>query len=145
MNFWIVALLVCAALSPLAWLRPSRRENRRMSHRLAARSMGLGMQLTSESWPHWLTPEPPSRCAQYHRPRRRGSDDQWCYWQFSAGQWVNQWREPCVDPRLCEQLVRLPTDAYRVEAGKQLIAVYWGEGAELQALEHIAAALDALA
>lgn len=145
MNFWIAALLLGLALSPLVWLRPSRRENRQMGHRLAARGMGLGMQLASESWPHWLAKEPPSRCAQYHRPRRRGNDDQWCYWQFAAGQWLNQWREPCLDTRLLEQFARLPSDAYKVEAGKQMIAVFWGEGAELQALENIAAVLDALA
>jgi hypothetical protein len=145
MNFWIVVLLVGAALSPLAWLRPSRRESRQMGHRLAARGMGLGMQLASVSWPHWLAKEPPGRCAQYHRPRRDGNDDQWCYWQFAAGQWVNQWREPCVDSRLLEQFGRLPDDVYKVEAGKQMIAVFWGEGAESQALENIVAALNVLA
>lgn len=146
MNSWIIALLVGAALSPLAWLRPSRRESRQMTHRLTARSMGLGMQLvSSEVWPHWLTQEPPSRCAQYHRPRRRGNEDQWCYWQVAAGQWLNRWREPCVDTRRIEQLARLPSDAYKVEAGKQMIAVFWGEGAEPQALENIVAVLDALA
>lgn len=145
MNFWIVALLVCATLSPLVWLRPSRRENQKMVHRLAARGLGLGMQLSSEDWPHWLTSEPPSRCAQYHRARRRGNQDQWCYWQLATGQWVNQWREPCDDPRLLEQLMRLPSDAYKAEAGTQMIAVFWGEGAQAQALENIVAVLEVLA
>lgn len=145
MSFWIVAILVGAALSPLAWLRPSPRQSRQMAQRLAARGMGLGMQLASETWPHWLAKEPPSRCPQYHRARRRGNDEQWCYWQAAAGEWLNQWREPCVDARVLEQLVRLPSDVYKIEAGKQMISVFWGEGAEPQALENIAAALHALA
>ena len=144
MNFWIVVLLVGAALSPLAWLRPSSRQSRQMAHRLAARSLGLGMQLANETWPHWLATEPPSRCPQYHRARRRGHEEQWCYWQ-QAGQWLNQWREPCVDTRLLEQLSRLPNDVFKVEAGKQMISVFWGEGAESQGLENIVAVLDALA
>ena len=145
MSFWIVALLIGVALSPLAWLRPSPRQNRQMAQRLAARGMGLGMQLASETWPHWLPKEPPGRCPQYHRGRRRGNDDHWCYWQAGAGQWLNQWQEPCVDGRVLEQLARLPSDVYKVEAGRQMISVFWGEGAEPLALEHIAAALDALA
>jgi hypothetical protein len=145
MNFWIVALLVGVALSPLAWLRPSPRQNRQMAHRLAARSMGLGMQLASVTWPHWLAKEPPSRCPQYHRGRRRGNEEQWCYWQVTAGQWLNQWREPCAETRVLEQLLRLPSDVYKVEAGKQMLSVFWGEGAEAQGLENIAGVLDALA
>lgn len=145
MNFWIVALLVGAALSPLAWLRPSPRQGRQMAHRLAARSMGVGMQLASETWPHWLVKEPPSRCPQYHRVRRRGNEGQWCYWQVTAGQWLNQWQEPCADALLHEQLLRLPRDVYKVEANKQMLSVFWGEGDEPQALENIAAVLDTLA
>ncbi|MBX9914744.1 MAG: hypothetical protein K2Y25_12705 [Pseudomonadaceae bacterium] len=145
MSFWIILLLVGAALSPLAWLRPSRRESRQMNHRLAARGMGLGVQLSSESWPHWFVKEPPSRCPQYYRPRRRGNEDQWCYWQFAAGQWVNQWREPCADPRVLEQLIGLPEDVFKMEAGKQMLVACWGEGAQPLALEQIVAALDVLA
>jgi hypothetical protein len=145
MNFWIVVLLVGAALSPLAWLRPSSRQSRQMAHRLAARSMGLGMQLASETWPHWLSKEPPSRCPQYHRARRRGNEAQWCYWQVAAGQWLNQWREPCVDALVLEQLLRLPSDVYKVDASKQMLSVFWGEGDEPQALENIVAVVEALA
>lgn len=145
MSVWIIALLVGVALSPLAWLRPSSRQSRQMAQRLTARSMGLGMQLASETWPHWLREEPPSRCPQYYRARRSGNEDQWCYWQIAAGQWLNQWREPCADGRVLAQLERLPTDVFKVESGKQMIAVFWGEGAEPQALENIAAVLDLLA
>jgi hypothetical protein len=145
MSFWIIALLLAAVLSPLSWLRPSRRQNRQMSQRLAARGMGLGMQLATESWPHWLAKEPPGSCPQYYRARTNGKQDQWCYWQATTGQWLNQWREPCDDSRVLEQLARLPSDVYKVEAGKQILAVYWGEGAEPQALEKIVAVLDVLA
>lgn len=145
MNFWIVALLVAAALSPLVWLRPSPRQSRQMAHRLAARSMGLGMQLASETWPHWLAKEPPSRCPQYHRARRRGNQGQWCYWQAAAGQWLNQWQEPCVDEQVLQQLLRLPCDVYKVEASKQMLCAFWGEGDQPQGLENIAAVLNVLA
>lgn len=145
MSLWIVAVLIGVALSPLAWLRPSTRQTRQMAQRLAARGMGLGMQLASETWPHWLAKEPPSRCPQYHRARRRGNEEQWCYWQADVGRWLNQWQEACVDVHVLEQLLRLPSDVYKVEADKQMISVFWGEGAEPQALENIVAALDVLA
>lgn len=144
MTFWVVVLLVGAALSPLAWLRPSRRQSRQMELRLEARRMGLAMQLSREEWPHWLLHEPPSPCAQYHRGRR-GYQDTWCYWQLEPGQWLNRWREPCEDARLLAQLQSLPADVFKVEAGPQMIALYWGEKPEPQALERIAAALLALA
>ncbi|MBX9714463.1 MAG: hypothetical protein K2X58_11935 [Pseudomonadaceae bacterium] len=145
MTFWIVALLVGAALSPLAWLRPSRRQSRQMELRLEARRMGLAMQLSREEWPHWLLSEPPSPCAQYHRSRRAGHQDSWCYWQLEPGQWLNRWREPCEDARLLTQLQTLPADVFKVEASPQMIALCWGEKPEPQALARIAAALLALA
>lgn len=145
MTFWIVALLVAVALSPLAWLRPSRRQSRQMELRLEARRMGLAMQLSAEEWPHWLASEPPSPCAQYHRARRGGQVDSWCYWQAEPGQWLNRWREPCVDERLQLQLQGLPADVYKVEASKQMIALCWGEKPGPDSLARIAAALQALA
>ncbi len=145
MTFWIVALLVGVALSPLAWLRPSRRQSRQMELRMQARRIGLAMQLSREEWPHWLSSEPPSPCAQYHRARRAGHQDCWCYWQVAPGQWLNQWREPCEDARVLAQLQSLPADVFKVEAGKQMIALCWGERSEPQALERIAAVLLALA
>lgn len=127
MTWWIVVLLVGAALSPLVWLRPSPRQRGQMALRLAARRMGLGMQLAQQDWPHWLASSPPASCAQYHRARQGGHKDSWSYWQAAPGQWLNQWREPCVDARVLEQLRGLPVDVYKVEAGPQIIALYWGE------------------
>lgn len=145
MTGWIVVLLVAMALSPLVWLRPSRRQSGQMAQRLAARRLGLGMQLTQPEWPHWLECSPPGSCAQYHRPRRRGRDDCWSYWQSAPGLWLNQWREPCNDPALQECLRELPADVYKVEAGAQMIALYWGErGGEVE-LSAIAGALAKLA
>ena len=105
MTWWIVLLLVGAALSPLVWLRPSPQQRGQMELRLAARRLGLGMQLGQQQWPHWLEKQPPERCAQYHRGRRAGRSDSWSYWQVAPGQWCNQWREPCADAAMLERLL----------------------------------------
>ena len=70
MTVWIVVSILLVVLSPLAWLRPSRHQSGRMALRMEARRIGLAMQLAPQEWPHWLGQEPPSPCAQYHRPRR---------------------------------------------------------------------------
>lgn len=145
MPVWIILLLLAFVLSPLAMLMPSRRQRGRMDVRLQARRMGLAMQLSREQWPHWLAIEPPGQCPQYHRARRRGHEDCWCYWQAAPGQWLNQWREPCSDASLAEQLASLPVDVYKVEATTQIIALYWGEREELDSLQKIASFLLARA
>lgn len=145
MTVWIVLSIIAVVLSPLVWLRPSRSQSGRMAMRMEARRMGLAMQLIPQEWPHWLPTEPPSPCAQYHRPRKARDPDVWVYWQTAPGTWVNQWREPCADARLQAQFETLPADVYKVEAGKQLIALYWAEKGETQVLEGIAAVLKALA
>lgn len=145
MTVWIVVLLVAVVLSPLAWLRPSRRQQGRMAIRMAARSKGLGMQMSRQEWPHWLPEEPPSPCPQYHRARRRRASDSWCYWQMNAGEWVNQWREPCTDATLLPHLHTLPADVYKVEATTQMISLCWGEKGDVQGVEPVAAVLKALA
>ncbi|UZJ58812.1 hypothetical protein OKW98_19845 [Pseudomonas sp. KU26590] len=145
MTVWIILSIIAVVLSPLVWLRPSRSQSGRMAMRMQARRMGLAMQLIPQEWPHWLPTEPPSPCPQYHRPRTARAPDVWVYWQMEQGAWVNQWREPCEDPRLREQFKMLPADVYKVEAGKQLIAVYWAERGEPEVLQHIAAVLKALA
>ncbi|MGH8435934.1 MAG: hypothetical protein ACRERX_15985 [Pseudomonas sp.] len=145
MTWWIVVMLMALVLSPLAWLRPSRRQHGQMAMRMAARRMGLAMQLSRQEWPHWLPQEPPSPCPQYHRARRAGRSDSWCYWQIAPGQWVNQWREPCADAVLAGHLASLPADVFKVEAGKQMIALCWGERGEPETLQRIAALLTALA
>ncbi|WP_252271601.1 hypothetical protein [Pseudomonas subflava] len=127
MTWWIVLLLVGVALSPLVWLRPSHRQRGQMELRLAARRMGLGMQLGRQEWPHWLEGNPPERCAHYHRGRRPGRSDSWAYWQIAPGQWCNQWREPCADAAMLERLHGLPADVYKVEADTQMVSLYWGE------------------
>lgn len=116
-----------------------------MAVRLEARRMGLAMQLTPQQWPHWLPQEPPNPCAQYHRPRRAGRSDQWCYWQTEPGVWLNQWREPCDDARLQAQFRQLPGNVYKVEAGPQLLALYWGERGDSKVLQDIATVLKTLA
>ena len=145
MTVWIVLSIILVVLSPLVWLRPSRSQSGRMAMRMQARRMGLAMQLIPQEWPHWLPAEPPSPCPQYHRPRTARAADVWVYWQMEPGVWVNQWREPCDDRRLIEQFKTLPADVYKVEAGKQLIAVYWAERGEPEVLQQIAAVLKALA
>jgi len=145
MTVWLVVSILAVVLSPLAWLRPSRKQSQQMSLRLEGRRMGLAMQLAPQQWPHWLEKEPPSPCPQYHRARRKGRDDSWCYWQTSPGVWCNQWREPCADPRLAEVFARLPESVYKVEADTRMIALYWSERGEMAVLQDIAYALDTLA
>ena len=65
MTVWIVVSILALVLSPLAWLRPSRRQSGRMALRMEARRMGLAMQLASQEWPHWLERAIPSPAAQY--------------------------------------------------------------------------------
>lgn len=134
---WIVLLLVVLLLSPLSWLIPSRHQRGRMDVRLQARRMGVAMQLARQDWPHWFAQEPPSPCPQYHRPRRRGHLDSWCYWQVEPGKWLNQWREPCGDAALAEQLGALPVDVFKAEATAQMVALCWGERPQPGALQAI--------
>lgn len=112
---------------------------------MEARRIGMAMQLTPQEWPHWLPRQPPSPCAQYHRPRRGSKPDAWTYWQLEPGVWVNRWREPCEDATLLAHFRTLPADVFKVEADSQIIAVYWAERGEADVLQHINAALKALA
>ena len=145
MTVWIVVSILALVLSPLAWLRPSRRQSGRMALRMEARRMGLSMQLATQDWPHWLGPEPPGSWAQFHRPRRSTKPDVWCYWQSAPGHWVNQWQEACVDERLLAQFNKLPANVYKIEATAQMIALYWGEKGEPEVLLAIDEVLKALA
>ncbi|WP_017939232.1 hypothetical protein [Zestomonas thermotolerans] len=142
---WIILALLFLLLSPLVWLRPSARQNARMNLRLEARRMGLAMHLARQDWPHWMPGPPPSPCPQYSRARRSGHADAWCYWQPEAGRWVSQWGEPCTDETLAQHLASLPADVYKIEADRQMIALYWGERGDAETLRRIAALLDALA
>lgn len=116
-----------------------------MALRLAARRLGLGMQLGQQQWPHWLSVQPPERCPQYHRARLRGRSDCWSYWQVASGQWCNQWREPCADASLLPLLQVLPEDVYKVEATAQMVSAYWGERGGEAELQRIVALLMAVA
>ncbi|AKT31657.1 hypothetical protein RYA05_21850 [Pseudomonas syringae pv. actinidiae] len=145
MTVWIVLSIIGVMLSPLVWLRPSRHQSGRMALRMEARRMGMGMQLTPQEWPHWLAKEPPSPCAQYHRPRRAAATDAWVYWQSEPGVWRNRWREACEDARLLTHLATLPADVFKVEADNQMIALYWAERGEPEVLQRIDAMLKALA
>lgn len=138
MSPWIPLLLVALALSPLAWLVQSRRQRGQMDVRLQARRMGVAMQLMPQDWPHWLERLPPSPCPQYHRVRRRGRQDSWCYWQYEPGQWLNKWREPCEDSVLLAQLLELPADVFKAEASTQVVVLCWGERGGEEALQRIA-------
>lgn len=144
MQAWWVILFIAVALSPLVWLRPSPRQRDQMAVRLAARRQGLGMQLAQEDWPYWMEERAPARCAQYHRPRRQGGDS-WCFWQVTPGLWQDRWREPCSDAQLLSQLSRLPGDAYKIEANRQMISLFWGEQGGEPALQTVAAVLAELA
>jgi hypothetical protein len=137
MSNWWLLLILFVVLSPVVWLIPSRRQRGRMDVRLQARRLGVAMQLSRQQWPHWLLLEPPESCPQYHRARRAGRSDTWCYWQMEPGQWLNKWREPCADAALLGQLQSLPADTYCVEANKQMLAICWGERGGSAALEQL--------
>ena len=145
MTFWIILSIVGVMLSPLVWLRPSRQQGGSMALRMEARRIGLAMQLAPQEWPHWLAKEPPSPCAQYHRPRRGSRPSVWAYWQAEPGIWLNQWRECCNDDALLAHFNTLPADVYKVEADQQMITLYWGEKGDAEVLQRIAAVLKALA
>ncbi|MNH40491.1 hypothetical protein D3C79_1018170 [compost metagenome] len=59
--------------------------------------------------------------------------------------WLNQWREPCEEPRLAEAFARLPASVYKVEADPRMIALYWTERGDKSVLQDIAHVLDTLA
>ena len=145
MTVWIVVSILLVVLSPLAWLRPSRAQNGRMALRMEARRLGLAMQLTPQDWPHWLGQPPPNPCAQYHRARRVNQPASWSYWQKAPGVWVNQWQETCQDESLVSHFRTLPANVYKVEADRQMIALYWGEKGDASVLQDISAVLKALA
>lgn len=145
MSPWIPILLIAFALSPIVWLVPSKRQRSQGDIRVQARRMGLPMQLMPQDWPYWLEPLPPSPCPQYYSAGRRAHKDSWCYWQNGEGQWLNKWREPCVDPELLAQLRLLPGDVYKAEASEQMVALYWGERGSGDALQCIADFLKARA
>ncbi|MCI0911021.1 hypothetical protein [Pseudomonas putida] len=145
MTVLLVVSILALILSPFAWLRQSRKQGEQMSLRLEARRMGLAMQLAPQQWPHWLEKEPPSPCPQYHRARRRGHEDSWCYWQVSPGVWCNQWREVCEVTRLNDVFSRLPGTVYKVEADKRMLALYWSERGDKSVLQDIAYAFETLA
>ncbi|MBA1202081.1 hypothetical protein G7009_09975 [Pseudomonas capeferrum] len=145
MTVWLVVSILALILSPLAWLRPSRRQSEQMSLRLEGRRIGLAMQLAPQEWPHWLPKEPPSPCPQYHQARRKGREDSWSYWQVTPGIWWNQWREPCEDERLVKAFAQLPETVYKVEADGRMIALYWSERGDSAVLQDIANVLNALA
>ncbi|MCJ8203779.1 hypothetical protein [Pseudomonas sp. RGM2987] len=145
MTVWIVLSILLVVLSPLAWLRPSRLQSGRMALRMEARRLGLAMQLAPQEWPHWLAQQPPNPCAQYYRPRRGGQSASWSYWQTAPGVWANQWREVCQDESLLIHFEKLPANVYKIEADRQMIALYWGEKGEASVLQDICAVLKALA
>ncbi|NRH29275.1 MULTISPECIES: hypothetical protein [Pseudomonas] len=143
MNFWIILILLFCVLSPFAMLMPSRRLRGRMDVRTEARRMGLIMQLSRQEWPYWLENKPLDSCPQYHRSRLRGRREHWCFWQDGAGNWLNQWREPCADPALAAALAELPADVYKAEANAQMVGICWGEAGKPGDLEKIATFLKA--
>ncbi|WP_295477380.1 hypothetical protein [uncultured Pseudomonas sp.] len=145
MTGWIILSIICVMLSPLVWMLPSRKQSGRMALRLEARRLGMGMQLARAQWPHWLDPQPPASCAQYHRQRSSGLTAGWEYWQNGAGNWVNRWREPCNDESMLAVLRNLPADVYKIEADGRMVSLYWGERGDAQVLQHINEALQALA
>ena len=144
MTVWLVVSILALILSPMAWLRPSRKQSEQMNLRLEGRRMGLAMQLAPQQWPHWLEKEPPSPCPQYHRARRKGATIP-VLLAGHAGVWWNQWREPCADPRLNEAFARLPATVYKVEADSRMLALYWSERGDKTVLQDIARVLETLA
>lgn len=144
MTVWIVVSILAVVLSPLAWLRPSRKQSGRMACRMRARELGLGMQLAPQEWPHWMPAHLPTPAAQYHRPRFAAGPD-WAWWQPAPGHWVNQWQEACADSTLLEHLRGLPADVWKVQAQRRMVSAVWGENSGLEHADSLDRVLRALA
>jgi hypothetical protein len=145
MTVLIVVSILAVILSPLAWLRPSRKQSGRMACRMRARALGLGMQLAPQQWPHWMPAHLPTPAAQYHRPRPATASGEWTWWQPAPGRWVNQWQEDCPPSALLDQLRALPADVWKVQAERQMVSAVWGEGTGVDQADCLDRALRSLA
>jgi len=143
MLLWLLPLVLLALLGPLFWLLPQKGQGQRMQLRLAARRMGLGMQLCHENWPHWME-QASNPCPQYLFARSSGGETSCCYWQAAPGQWYDQWRERCSDEKVLPLLQQLPEDVYKIEVNEQKVVLCWGERGGLDALEKIRTILHEL-
>lgn len=123
MTVWLVVSILALILSPMAWLRPSRKQSEQMNLRLEGRRMGLAMQLAPQQWPHWLERASQPLSAIPSSPAQ-GERRYLVLLAGHAGVWWNQWREPCADPRLNEAFARLPATVYKVEADSRMLALY---------------------
>lgn len=143
MLYLLIGLVLVLAIGPVLWLLPSRQALGASRLRLAARRYGLGVEMVQPAWPSWLSPLPPRQCAQYYLPRP-GHQQQWCFWQFAPGLWVDHLRDPCRDPQLAVALAKLPADAYQIEAKNQMLLLCWGEQGDAECLAVIKATLQSL-
>ena len=73
MTVWLVVSILALILSPMAWLRPSRKQSEQMNLRLEGRRMGLAMQLAPQQWPHWLEKSLPAPVRNTIEPGARGA------------------------------------------------------------------------
>ena len=144
MTVWISGVNPVGGFEPAGWLRPSRAQSGRMAMRMEARRIGPGHATGASGVAALAVQEPPNPCAQYHRPRPRQSPvlDLLAEVARDMGQSMAR---ACEDPRLLEHFEMLPADVFKVEADKQMIALYWGRAWRAAVLQDIAAVLKALA
>ena len=126
MTWWIVLLLVGAALSPLVWLRPSPQQRGQMV-RLAARAWSLACSWGSSSgrtgWRNNrrnAVPIPPGSAA-------RGAVTAGATGRSRRGSGATSGASPAPMRSCWNASVALPADVYKVEATPQMISLFWGE------------------
>lgn len=160
MTFWLVTLFaMLAILSPVLWLRPTRRDRRLGQLRQHARQAGIAVKFA----------KPP-----LHAPPAGLVSYRWTYAQSRPGPhfvlvrdthasealkpFVDGWRwriEPLRPlpeaARECleQALAQLPDDALVLESARGSLTLWWGESLEVARFvscqEALAAARDALA
>lgn len=154
MTFWLVTLFVfLAMLSPIMWLRPSRRDRRLGLLRQHARQAGVGVKFA----------KPP-----LHAPPGGLVSYRWSYTQARPGplfllvrdEYASQalkpfvagwrWRIEPLRPlsgeasrQLEQALAALPEDALVLESERRYLTLWWGESLETKAFDVCQAALAA--
>lgn len=152
MTFWLVTLFVfLAMLSPIMWLRPSRRDRRLGLLRQHARQAGIGVKFA----------KPP-----LHAPPGGLVSYRWSYAQTQPGPvfllvredyasealkpFIEGWRwrvEPLrplsseARQSLLKALASLPEDALVLESERVYLTLWWGESLDIEEFTDCQAAL----
>ncbi len=117
-----------------------------MALRMEARRIGLAMQLAPQEWPHWLkqrAAEPLCAILPATTRQHAGNLELLAVGDRVCGL-ISGVKSATIE-KLLPHFATLPANVYKVEADKQMIALYWGEKGEASDLLAIDALLKALA